>query len=342
MKHFFVLLLIFVSASYGVAQNNTSNGISILPLANEKTFVYGEPFYLYFKITNAKDGVNYVYKPEDDININIVLTDLTTGKPVNDIGGFLPNDHTISRVQQMKLEKPTESDAYLSGEFGFIAYHINKYFGIENLSTKKFRHNKMIYFLRTLPVGKYEFTVKYPLYPSSQTIQSSHKFEVVDVPANEQTAFQRYIAATEYACRSHYKGDRNYKKSNENSYEQFINDFPKSIYATHAFVNMVTESYGYANAGPTESERMTKFNEYLSYSGKLRTFNEKMNYVSYLPDIASLASNGDARKTFESLDLVLQKLKNENPEISQKLIRTASQRKGISGLKSYAKQTELR
>lgn len=343
MKRIFVMLLILISAWFnGISQSNSSGGISILQLANEKTFVYGEPFNLFFKILNSEQRTNYVYKPEDDANIKIILMDLKTGKPVKDVERFLPNDQTMLRRERMKSEKPDEGRAYQPNEAGFIAYSINKYFGTDNLTTKKFRHNRLVYLLRALPVGKYELTVKYTLYPSDQTIQSSHKFEVIDVPAEEQTAFQRYLAATEYACRSHYYGDRNYKSTDPNSYENFIKAFPTSIYGPHAFLNMVTEVYTYANAGPSDNERLSRFKEYVSYGGKLRTFNQKMNFVSYLPEIASLAFKGDKTKTFESLDLVLQDFKSENPEISEKLIRTASQQKGILGLKSYAPPKELK
>lgn len=55
-------------------------------------------------------------------------------------------------------------------------------------------------------------------------------------------------------------GDRNYSKAHPDSYENFIADYPNSIYANHALMNMVIHVYSNAQGGPSQSDRIGNLN----------------------------------------------------------------------------------
>jgi hypothetical protein len=193
----------------------------------------------------------------------------------------------------------------------------------------------LAYKLNGVPVGEYELTFEYDLYPVAKTIKATHRFKVLDVPLNEKEALQHYIRSTEYACKAHFYDERNYSAGHPDSYDNFLKKYPSSIYSNYAFLNMVTESYGYAQGGASLDERIKKFEEYLNYYPKLRNDNLRFLYVGYLPEFIKLIPGKDLMM---ELDNFLLKIKDDNPEISDHLIRSAMFFHKITGLTNYARQ----
>jgi hypothetical protein len=264
------------------------------------------------------------------------LKDIYTGKFILNLGEFPSNDATGSQLEKMKNVKPdSQREAYRPNEFGFHAYEMEQFFGGEQLSDKKLRFSKLRYKLNAVPVGEYELTFEYDLYPGAKTIKATHRFKVLNVPPNEKDAFQHYIISTEYACKAHFYGERNYSSSHPDSYDNFLKKYPKSIYSNHAFLNMITESYGYAQGGAPLDKRIAKFEEYMNYYPKLRNDDLRLLYAANLPEFIKLIPGKEIMK---ELDNFLLKVKYDNPEISDMLIRSAMFHHHITGLTNYARQ----
>jgi hypothetical protein len=334
-KKNYAFFVLFLSVVCDVRAQNEHDGILVAAsTANGTKFYYGEPFNLYFKFTNTKNSINYYYKPEVSINTRISLRNIQTGKSVRNTDTTPISHYGSARRDIMSGKQPSGIDAYQPNESGYDSYQINEYFGIEKLSDKRLRHNLLIYKLWAVPVGEYEFTFEYDLLPSKKTLKATHRFKVEAVPDKEQNAFRKYIQATEHAAKAHFDGDRNYSASHPDSYDNFIKDYSNSIYANHAYLNMVTESYYYAEGGVTMTDRIEKFKEFAGYYFKLRNDNMKILYVAYLPMFLKLIPGKDVRK---ELDLFLLKIKDENPEISDMLVSSASFYYKIKGLTNYAR-----
>lgn len=304
---------------------------------NGNSFYYGEPFNVYFKVKNTDNSINYVFKPEEYVNLKFSLKEVNSNSNVPNLEALVMNDLILNKRDRMKTKKPSKSEYYSPMEEGYKAIMLLEYFGSDKLSQKKLRHSSLVYALKAIPPGEYELTIEYRLYPSDKVIKATHRFKILKIETKEQQAFQRYVSATEYACSSHFYGDRNYSASHPDSYDNFIKDFPKSIYATHAFMNMMTQSYYYAQGGPSLNERVAKFKEYLNYYPELVKNTKKMDYISYLPKMITLIPGKDLKK---ELDSFLLKIKDDNPEISDKLIRTAMFRHNITGLTNYAREVK--
>jgi hypothetical protein len=331
----YILLAVAINYTPILSAQNNYDGILVQPsTANGTTFYYGEPFEIYFRIVNTKNSVNYYYRPGISVNTRVSLKDIRTGKFLPNLAELMPNHATGSRLERMKTIKPDENRAYQPNEYSYHSYEMYQFFGSDKLSEKKLRHSMLIYKLRAVPVGEYELTFDYDLYPSGKTIKAIHRFKVLELPTKETEAFQRYIRSTEYACKAHFDGDRNYSAKHPDSYDNFIKDYPNSIYANHAFMNMITQSYSYAEGGPSLAERITKFEEYLVYYPKLRNDNLRVLYSAYLPEFIKLIPGKDIKK---GLDSFLLKVKDENPEISDMLVRSAMFNHQITGLTNYAR-----
>jgi hypothetical protein len=321
-------MLICCSITY--SQEKGQDGIILEPTsANVDSYYYGEPFNLYFRIENTKNTPNYYYRPAEGINFQIRLKNLKTGYV--SIKEYVPDD--IYNPQEMRTKKPTESKAYKANELNFYPIDAFAYFGSQYLTDKKLRSSDIIHKMRAIPVGDYELEVEYTLMPGSNVIKTSSKFKILPIPEKEKEAFQRYVQAMEYAGMTHFYADRNYSETHSYSFENFVKDFPNSVYANHAFLTMVREIYMYAQTGPTETQRNARLKEYVNYYDRLRNDNIKMEYVLNLPDVVTSIPGRDAKK---ELNGFLNKIKNENPDLSKRLIQSARVKNNISGLTNYA------
>lgn len=335
MKTFNLMLLMFLGVICKVlAQDQDSyDGIIIKnSKINSESFYFGEPFRLFFDIENTLNEVNYYHLPYTGINIQFFLRDLSTGKIINNLQNDWNNaDPFRANIQN---SKPDEKIAFQANEVRPFQMLVPEYFGLQRLSNKyeRFQHNDLVYKLQTLPVGKYEFILKYYLYPSSHVISASHVFEIKEVPSNEIESFKHYIETTEYACENHFWGTKKYSSKHPKSYENYIARFPESIYTEYAFIDMVQQIYSYY--GPPEDEMIAKYNEFINFYPKINRVNNKMLYGILLPDVVKKIPGKNVPK---EMDKFLFKIKDEQAELSEITLNVAKN-KNIKGLKNYNKE----
>ena len=83
---------------------------------------------------------------------------------------------------------------------------------------------------------------------------------------------------------------------------------------------MVTHIYSNAQGGLSQADRIAKFEQFARYYPKLKNNTLKMDYVSQFPRFISLIPGKDVKR---EVDNFLREIRDDNPEISDKLIRTA-------------------
>jgi hypothetical protein len=332
---FHIAVISILCASSVWAQNNSTDGIVIDPSSvNEKTFYYGEPAHIYFRITNTKSSTNYYYKPVRFVNVSFSMRSVSTGKKLterNRLGG-----HALSVLTDTQMKKvPDQNQAFKPGETVHYDLFVNDEFGTERLSNESYT-SRLNEELRTLPVGNYEVTMDYLVLPANIKLTATYRFRIAALPAEEQEAFNRYVNSTSYAAKNHVKGDNNYSKDHPSSYENFLKDYPNSIFSNHAFINMVDQVYGYMSSTPLQKEM---FKKYLAFYSDIRNNSIKMGFIKYVPEFINTIDKANAKS---ELDKYLKKIEQENWELSNRLIRFSETNLKIGGLVNYAKEAQDR
>jgi hypothetical protein len=331
-----IVLVIFLTNTKVVSQTTSSyDGIKIEEAEfNKKQFIYGEPISIYLKYSNTKAEINYYHKPMTYVNIKFFLKNITSGE-VFDGQHHAWGSAGWSR-DEMKKKPPSDRDSYfLPGESVYFPIPMGQFFGVVQLSDKKLYHNDITYSLRTVPIGEYELIFEYYLYPVDKKLTNSYTFKVLPVPDGEKTAFEKYIESSEYACNAHFDGNGNYSATHVLSYENFLQKFPNSVYSDHAYLNMVTESYYYAKGGPSISQRIEKFKEFLNYYGNIKNKQVKLEYIFWVPEFIKFVYPNDMHN---QLDKFLKSIKNEDPKLSGLLIILSEERHQVMSLKNYAQE----
>ena len=300
---------------------------------NQQTFYYGEPMYLYFNIANQKEVINYYYIPQNRTNVKLILKDRQNNRVIGE-GSWSEVSHKRERWQ---VDPPSEEDAFRPRERLVFQVYLNDDFGSVKMADPEY-YNSLADRLRTLPVGKYQLFLEYYLFPSSEVLVSQANFEVLEVPAASQLAFEQYIKTTTYACNAHYFGKNNYSKSDPNSYENFLQRYDNSPYGQYAFVDMVTQIY--YQKGVPENVRKEKIKSYCDFFPQISSRGLKMYYAIRLPAMVQHLYPQQAR---ENLDKFLREtLINENSDISEALISSTRASSKIKDLKNYAKASPPR
>jgi hypothetical protein len=309
---------------------SSHDGVSIYSAStNTSTFYYGEPVVVYFQFINTTAQVKSYYKPQADVNLVYELKNKTTGN-------VLSLRNQISAAGQMRGAMKTKppKNPYKPNEYGYYSIALNEQFGTVLLSNSQIAgSNELVDKLVALPVGKYEMSLQYHLFPGDKSLKLRYEFEILPLDVAMEQELEQYVRSTVYSAKSHFYTGKNYSSRHADSFENFLSKNPKSIYANHAFLNMIIGIYHYAAAGPSNAERFQKFAEYVQYYSQLRNNTIKMDYVNYLPTAIKNQPNKNVKA---ELDAFLQKIKGENPEISKMLIRSALFEYDIQGLTNYA------
>ena len=326
------ILIVFAFLVYRSTQAQSTasyDGIYVRPSSvNETTFLHGEPIYIYFNVVNEKNVSNPYYIPQRQINVQLTLRNRET----NETYGGEEWSQVSHKRNRWQHQPPTKEYSFRPKEDLVFQVYVDDEFGTERLAEPTY-YNALAKRLRILPVGKYELTVKYALFPSAQTLSSSVSFEVQTIDQANREALRQFVKSTTYACNSHYLGEDNYQSNHSDSYENFLKHYSYSPYSQYAFVDMVTQIY--SHKGIPEPVRTKKFRSYYDYFPQIKNGGLKMYYAVHLPRVIKYIPGTDVK---DSLDEFLRtQLVDENPDISNALIDAAKFYTGVEGLKNYAK-----
>jgi len=283
---FFTLALGLVfchHSAYG--QKNIHDGIKIGVDANRATYYQGEPFRIYFEIENLSSSVKPYYKPLGSPNLKYELKNLQTGQIIYSRKKTIQERFYTNGINE-KLYIPPKMKAYES-------VHIGKKFGTVLLTSKPVTGSSITkYNLVAIPVGEYQLTLSYSLQPSDKVISATHKFKVLAPPTELMDARNQYIEAIYYANETGFNGKKNYSPGNPNSYENFLKNYGSTVFADYAWIDMIITIY--SHPGPSSTEMIKKWNEYINHYSSIEHEDVKLNYVQKLPIVVASLENKKA------------------------------------------------
>ena len=146
---------------------------------------------------------------------------------------------------------------------------------------------------------------------------------------------QAFLEATVYAANSYFYGDNNYIPYSEKSYERFIEEHPESVFAEYAFYNLIDAVYHYGGTKTIpQNIHQQKLKEFLTEK-EFRLSNLKVKKAKRFHHVVGRAENIDKSKVIEQEP---ETLKNEDPVLSESLIRESIDKHKVKGLKNKSRR----
>jgi len=153
----------------------------------------------------------------------------------------------------------------------------------------------------------------------------------VAVPPKLVEARDQFIETTYYANESSYKGKQNYAPNNPNSYENFLSKYGHTVFADYAWIDMTITIY--SHPGPSATEMVKKWNEYLSHYSNIQYEDVRLNYVRKLPVVVtSLEIKNAGNAKVISQHMLKNELKNSYRASELFILGNVS----VDGLRNYA------
>lgn len=312
-----MLLLI----SYGYSQDhNVQDGIKLASSCTNRTsFYYGEPLLFHFYAENISGSTKMIWKPLRQVNLIIKIKNESSGIEYTDQFDFPGSNeyrhyYNNNEPNESKAFAPTESYIYdfLVGEGGFPTKTVYETQRRGAPSIGSYGH--------ILPVGEYKILVEYTLLPTNVKVVVDHSFEILEIPIDEQQAFQAYTIALAYTSNSHSAfGDGSYNPNHQKSLESFITRFPNSRFAKHADHIIALEVYPFPGSNmPSETIRKKKMKSYFSSTHNDVPELKLQKAVRIIPITRTLFSQTEKDKMFSD---VLINLKHDDPTLSEIFIR---------------------
>ena len=330
-----MIIILFVWIIPGqilLAQSNSYNGMSLhSSSSNRNSFTQGEPIsFLFILKNNTEQEINY-WKKLTGVNIYFTLFDSKEQIIGSSENSWRSYEHVRHNVKEKQPEKeysfhPWE-EFLIEFELGLLGFgsfpddvkgKVPTVHGGEDLNI--------------LENGNYRLKVEYYLFPVNKKIEIDHHFEVTPLPNEEQVAYEAFKEATIYTSKNHFVFDNSYNPQHPNSYENFIKNYPSSIFVQYAYSNLIEEIYNYPN-NISSTIKDPIFNDYF-ISDKVDLPNLKVQKAkSAIKALSSKSINIDAN---EVIDKQLKSLRNDDPAISDNLIVAAKEKLKLNDLKNYA------
>lgn len=326
-------LLLIIQVHFLFAQTNSFNGMGLhSSSSNRASFIYGEPVSFIFVLkNNTEQEINY-WKKLTGVNIHFTLFDASTKKIITSS----KNDwKSYSGVRNnVRERKPNKGYSFDPWEEFLIEFELGLLLTGSEPEDVKGRiptvHGGED--LQVLNKGSYKLKVEYFLYPSDEKIEVEHHFKVLDLPREEEVAYNAFKEATVYTANNHYIFDNKYDPNHQHSYESFIKNYPSSIFVQYAYSTLVEEIYNYPNNIPN-SIKEPVFQDYF-LSDKVTLPNLKVQKAKNA--LNSLSSKSLKFSSKQVIDFQLKNLQNDDPAISGNLIKAAKEKLKLKDLKNYA------
>lgn len=328
-----VILTLFIYQSQCKAQNtDILDGIYLKKsTVNRSVYYYGEPFHLYFELINKNNSNKGYYKfitPE--INCKLTLTNTITGQVKNiDLGS---DDISVKLRGSMKTADYNPQIHFGPNEKNYFILVMNKYFGSERKAEVR-GYSKLHHLFTVVPIGEYELTLEYYLYPDDQILSTKVTFKIVDLPSiQEKNAYKDFLQASINAHNAYSSG---YSENHKNSYNTFLKNHTNSLFTYYAYYHLIHKIY--RNKGQY-SKKADIYDDYLNYYSKIKFQDLKVGYLATVPSVLKYQKNSNTLKgsVNNKLDSFLNSSKNDDPLSSMILIKVAERQLNIKGLKNYA------
>ena len=328
----FTFLFIVFHINVSFSQSSYDEIEVSISASNSSKLYYGQPLTFLYSIKNSEDDVKYYWKKKTGINIMYTLIDIKSGAIIGNSENmwsmFAGHRNNVVNIKPPKDQSFQPYQEILTEVvFGF---DISSNPIVENNKLKYF--NDLGYDLLNLPVGKYRFEIEYYLLPGEEKITACHEFSVEPLPKEEEEAYKNFIVSTEYAAEN--KGS--YSIGHKNSYENFLERFPNSVFAQYAYNNLVNKIYRFGDVPVSETQKKKIYSQYLNNNVIARP-HLKARQASAAVKI--LKKHKDFNRK-EVLELQLSGLENEDPAISNMLIELAEKDLNIKGLQSKAEKSK--
>lgn len=324
--------LVFVSASLAQQQ---ADGISLRSLgSNRDSFYFGEPVSFAFELKNNTALLKQYWKKVTGVNVYYKLINQETNKEVGNSEDDWESFEFIRDSYSSKL--PDAQSSFLP--------HFSYYFIVDlaaDLHSPLFeKHrqglkydNTLALALRALPEGEYKLLVEFLLLPGAQKIETEHSFQIKPLPEEEQEAYHAFLTSTVYAANSYYPGDNNYRPHAEKSYESFLMKYPESLFAEYAFFILIDKVYHYGGTVTIPQDvRQQTVRQYIA-NKDFTLANLKVKKAYTLAYVLHWAEGIDKR---QALEQELLKLQEEDPVISDQLIKSGKERLQLGGFMNRA------
>ena len=327
-----IILFVWITPSQILlAQSNSYNGISLHSSSGiRNSFIQGEPVsFLFILKNNTEHEINYC-KKLTGVNIYYTLFDSK-----EQIVGSSENEwKSFANIRSnAKSKTPNKGFSFAPWEQFLIELKLGSivsgYLPEDVEANVPFVHGGED--LQVLPEGNYRLKVEYFLYPSNEKIEVLHPFKVMALPNDETEAYQAFKEATVYTAKNYFKFENNYDPNNPGSYENFIKNYPSSIFVQYAYTNLVKEIYNYPNNIPSSIKGPIFYDYFLT--DKVNLSNLKLSKARAA--LKSLNAK-DVKNPGQVIDRQLRGLQNEDPAISDNLIEAAKERLKLKDLKNYA------
>lgn len=329
MKSIFTLTFILL-VQVGSSQS-LHDGISLRSLeTNRSDYYYGEPVQVSFVTRNEDFDTKFYWEPLTGVNFLVELVDLQKGNALklNYGATHTPYDHWSNNA-------PPEQAAYGATKIYVNTYNIGASFGYEQLiKTSSISTPTISDFTQALPVGKYKLKVNYILLPGNEKLIASFDFEIKPLPNEEQDSFNAYLEAMKYASIAHpYYGDETYSPKHTNSLERFIESYPNSRYAQHAYSVLINKVYKYHTKKIPLERKKQEITRYLT--------EDKIQLSELQYEKSRMANKHIENKMINGrkevvADEVLKSLDKQDPVISEILIEDLKRTHKLKKLKNYA------
>ncbi len=333
-----VLPLSFIHFYLYAQDTDSARGIELRVMDfNRAQFYYGEPFRIFTKITNTKDTINDIWSYQVGVNFIVLLKNLDSGKEIRKKEfGFVDGFANQSEVDWYKTTPPPDSRKYQANEFTMYFPHMGKNYGKIKLTPNPILGTSIVHTnLYALPVGNYEMTFEYYLYPFTEKLTVRHRFEILPLTYTQQLEFNAFVDAVHYANESYFWGTKDYDESHNLSLENFIKKYPRSIYTEPAKVILTTMVYLYPV--PNEQRRRKMLQEALDNDQYIKSPANKAWLAWSAPIMSKVIHEYDPAKTIHHLDQVLQRWVKDDPYISDVLIIQANRKvQKVNSLKNYS------